>query len=106
MKVVKIKVAPFGAYGYVDIDEANEMLKGATHVDTHTIDSTSLGGEKILVIYAFYPDEHVSEKQREMAQRFIESALFEARKAIDVDECGKVKIDNNVLKQIKLGPQK
>ena len=42
---------------FVDTEEINEQLKGATHIDSYTIDEKTFGGRKTLIVFAFYPDE-------------------------------------------------
>lgn len=38
----------------------NEVLKGAVHVETYTKDEGMCGGDKTIVIFAFYPDSKES----------------------------------------------
>ncbi len=38
-------------------DRANEAMEGAVHVETYTKDEGRFGGDRTIVIFAFYPDE-------------------------------------------------
>lgn len=38
----------------------NESLEGATHVETYTKDEGRYGGDRTIIVFAFYPDEKAS----------------------------------------------
>ena len=46
----KVDLQPFG------LNQFNEELAGATHVETYTKPDYISDGDRILVVFAFYPD--------------------------------------------------
>lgn len=59
MKLHIIKINPIdeNSNGFYSVEKANELLVGANHVETYTKDDGCYGGQRTLIIFAFYPDE-------------------------------------------------
>ena len=57
MRMRKIVLSPTDYQNHIDVEEVNSDLKEATHVETYTKDEGGFGGDKTIVIFAFYPDE-------------------------------------------------
>lgn len=61
MRLQKFVISPVDQ-GPFEMDQLNKTLKGAVHVETYTKDEERFGGDRTIVIFAFYPDE-VDEKE-------------------------------------------
>lgn len=56
MKMRIFKMDPVQQQPY-PMDRFNEALEGADHVETYTKDEGRCGGDRTIVVFAFYPDE-------------------------------------------------
>jgi hypothetical protein len=57
MRMDKITISPTDYQNHIQAQEADDFLKGATHIQSYTKDEKRFGGERTIVIFAFYPDE-------------------------------------------------
>jgi hypothetical protein len=64
-----------------DVDRANKLLKDAVHVETYTTDEGRFGGQRTIIIFAFYPDKKKRfENKKQDAMNHIIDGCFEKGK--------------------------
>ncbi len=56
MRIRRFAINPTGHQPH-GMDRLSELLTGAVHVETFTKDEGRFGGDRSLIIFAFYPDE-------------------------------------------------
>ena len=64
MRIKKFTITPVEQQGLWE-DEISQALEGAVHVETYTQSCSGCGENRILIIYAFFPDskELISKKK-------------------------------------------
>lgn len=62
MRVQKFVKDPVEQQPY-SMNRLNEALEGAVHVETYTKDEGRFGGDRTIIIFAFYPDKEKDEEK-------------------------------------------
>ncbi len=61
MRMEKRSFNPVEYQNHIQARGVDEWLRDAVHVDTHTIDQGKCGGQRTIIIFAFFPN-HSDEK--------------------------------------------
>ena len=77
MRMEKFTYTPAEYQNHIHAEGANKDLAGAIHVDTYTKDAVNWGGEKTIVVFAFFPDEKAKVfEDVDLEEAFLREATF------------------------------